>query len=427
MNKADVSYYYQVTTPQVEILAADGAPASPELLYQALHDEDPEVQVSAALGLVRLGDLSTTVINPLFQAADWRNDPEASSTARSGIVELAQINPALSDLLVAALQDEQMGLTGVAECLGAIGQRTPAVIDGLRHCAHRSQQSDPYAAVSAAHSLLQLGDEGKDVVNLLLTLRRQGDWVVRSVALQALCLLQPPPPAVLELLLADAQKQGSNQPDAKAQLAAIDPNDPRWEEAFVETAGPAWMTRLEALRGLAAITDPTPAVLEILCAALADSEWVMRREAVQSLGKLGKATPLVIDSLLALLTKEEQKEQPEAAAAMPPPSLAEDDRNLRTRLTEWQTSQSLRGDVALTLAQLGYSNDRVVAAFLAELENRDASVRERIVRNWWLLGKHNSAVLAPLQAALQDEAEAVRQSAAASLHRLNHGERKSGN
>jgi HEAT repeat protein len=107
--------------------------------------------------------------------------------------------------------------------------------------------------------------------------------------------------------------------------------------------------------------------------------------------------------------------------------LAEDDRNLRTRLTEWQTSQSLRGDVALTLAQLGYSNDRVVAAFLAELENRDASVRERIVRNWWLLGKHNSAVLAPLQAALQDEAEAVRQSAAASLHRLNHGERKSGN
>jgi vesicle coat complex subunit len=79
--------------------------------------------------------------------------------------------------------------------------------------------------------------------------------------------------------------------------------------------------------------------------------------------------------------------------------------------------QSLRGDIAITLAQLGCVNDAVIAAFLAELDDEDASVRERIVRNWWLLGKDNLPILHALHAALQDEAAMVRRSAAASMEK----------
>ncbi|MEZ4663886.1 MAG: hypothetical protein R2911_40655 [Caldilineaceae bacterium] len=71
----------------------------------------------------------------------------------------------------------------------------------------------------------------------------------------------------------------------------------------------------------------------------------------------------------------------------------------------------------MTLAQLGCINEAVIAAFLAELDSADASVRERIVRNWWLLDKDNLPVLHALHAALQDEAEMVRRSAAESMEK----------
>jgi hypothetical protein len=45
-----------------------------------------------------------------------------------------------------------------------------------------------------------------------------------------------------------------------------------------------------------------------------------------------------------------------------------------------------RGTIAITLADLGEVDAAVTAAFLDELSSTDASVRERIVRNWWLLG-----------------------------------------
>ncbi len=80
--------------------------------------------------------------------------------------------------------------------------------------------------------------------------------------------------------------------------------------------------------------------------------------------------------------------------------------------------QAERGTIAITLAGLGEVDAAVTAAFLEELRSPDASVRERIVRNWWLLGDGDPQLLAPLYAALDDPEEMVRTSAAASLKRL---------
>ena len=85
----------------------DGTPASAEQLYAALQDKNYQIRVSAALGLVRLGDHNPKVLDALFLAADWRSHPEAGNHARAGIVELAKSDPLLVDLLVTALKQKK--------------------------------------------------------------------------------------------------------------------------------------------------------------------------------------------------------------------------------------------------------------------------------------------------------------------------------
>lgn len=411
-----ITTHYQVNYTTIEITMPDGSPAPPEVLYAALTDENAEVGVSAALQLAKLGNLSPVVTNTLFNAADWRSDPEASSAARYGITTLAQTDPVVIDRLLTALQENKGWLSGVAECLGEIGQATPTVIDSLLTFSQRSD--DAYAVVSALHSLLQLGYATDAVIQQLLKLHKQGDMIVRSVALQALGLLQAPPPEVTSLLLAAAQRKASRSPAAADRLRTTDPADPQWTALFMDTLeAEVGQTRRTALKALGAMPNPPAQVVEILCAALADADWFVRREAVESLGFLGNPTPAVIEALLALLSTEEAKEQARRQRAQEQPQMGEDAEDVRAVLAALKESQSLRGDIAMTLAQLGYINDAVIAAFFAELGSADASVRERIVRNWWLLDKDNPAVLQALHTALQDEAEMVRMSATASMEK----------
>ncbi|MEZ4869329.1 MAG: two-component regulator propeller domain-containing protein [Caldilineaceae bacterium] len=411
------STYYQVNHSTIEITMPDGSPATPEVLYEALNDKDAEVGVSAALQLAKLGDLSPIVTNTLFDATDWRSDPEASSAARYGITELAKTNPVMIDLLLIALQANQRSLSGVAECLGEIGQATPAVIKGL--LAFSQSSDDAYAVVSALHSLLQLGYATDAIVQHLLTLRRQGDMIVRSVALQALGLLQEPSPEVANFLLAAAQRKASRSPDAADRLRTTDPDDPQWTTLLMDALkAEVGQTRRTALKALGAMTNPPANVVEILCAALADADWSVRQTALDGLRRLGNPDPQVIDRLLVLLAAEETKRQARSTHSQQSPALEENEEDVRAILATLNENQSLRGDVAMTLAQLGCINDAVIAAFLAELDDKDESVRERIVRNWWLLGKDNPSVLAALHAALHDESAMVRLSAAASLERL---------
>lgn len=408
------STHYQISVSTVEITMPDGSPATPEVLYEALTDENVEVSVSAALQLAKLGDLSPIVTNTLFDAADWRGDPEASSAARHGITTLAQINPVLTDLLLTALQANKGWLSGVAECLGEIGQATPAVIDGLLTFSQRDD--DAYAVVSALHSLVQLGYATDAVIQQLLARYKQGDMIVRSVALRAFGLLPAPSPEVSTLLLAAAQRKAARSPATAERLRTTDPADPQWMMLFMDALeAEGGHTQRTALKALGAMTNPPAQVVEILCAALADADWSVRRTAVDSLGRIGNPTPAVIEALLALLVAEEAKAQAHRKRAQQQPPMVEDEEDVRAMLTALQESQSLRGDVAMTLAQLGCLNDAVIAAFLAELGDEDASVRERIVRNWWLLDKDNPAVLQALHVALQDKAKMVRRSAAASL------------
>ncbi|MCB0182664.1 MAG: HEAT repeat domain-containing protein, partial [Caldilineaceae bacterium] len=273
--------YYQISRSTIEITMPDGSPATPEVLYAAIKDEDAEVRVSAALGLAKLGDLSPTVIHILFNAADWRSYPEAGTIARNGITELAKTNPVVVDLLLRALQENQGQLSGVAECLGEIGQATPAVINGL--LAFSQSSGDKYAVVSALRSLLQLGYETDTVVQRLLSLHKRGDMVVRSVVLQELGLVRQPSPAALALLMTAAQPNTRNRHDIQARLRQTDPNDPQWTALFMASLETDGHTRRAALKSLGAISNPPARVVEILCAALADEEWFVRREAVESL------------------------------------------------------------------------------------------------------------------------------------------------
>lgn len=416
------STHYQISVSTVEITMPDGSPATLEMLYEALNDEDAEVSVSAALGLAKLGELNPTVINRLFNAADWRSYPEAGTTARAGIAELAKTNPVVVDLLLTALQENQGQLSGVAECLGEIDQATPTAIDGLLAFSQRSD--DPYAVVSALRSLLQLGYENHAIVERLLALYEKGDGIVHSVVLRAFGLLQQPSPDVIQLLIAASQSKAPDKRDATNLPTSFDSYDLAWLEiALAEQEAEDGFTRRDAIKSLGAIQNPSSSVIDALCSALSDPQWSVRWEAIDSLGRIGNPTPEVIEALLALLTVEEEKEQARRiSSAQPSLGKEEEEEDIRAILNATlnilNEEQSLRGNVAMTLAQMDFVNDAVIAAFLAELGAADGSVRERIVRNWWLLGKDNPSVLEVLQSALQDESEMVRLSAAASLKRL---------
>ena len=151
-----------------------------------------------------------------------------------------------------------------------------------------------------------------------------------------------------------------------------------------------WQLRGQAVGALGAVANPTPTVVDILYEALADRNWFVRVHALESVGRLGPealaANPQIIKRLHLLLLGAQHVSQ--------------------------------RGTIAITLASLGEIDAAVTGAFLDNLESTDASIRERIVRNWWLLGDGDPNLLAHLYAAQDDPEEMVRTSATASLRRL---------
>ncbi|MCB0130986.1 MAG: HEAT repeat domain-containing protein [Caldilineaceae bacterium] len=399
MLRPRASYHYQIEHPRPLIRAADGAPATPEMLHWALQDADPAVRVSAALDLAQTGDLAPAVTRLLFAAADWRGQPEAGSLARGGIAVLAATNPAFVNSLLAAVEegvqtdpaDGPIPLSGVADCLGNIGLPTPLAVDRLRALAQHCQATDPYTCVSALRSLLCLGAGDATVVDGLLVLGDQDDPLVTAMALDALGMAAPSARVVARLT--DGLAASPHVAAAAARsVGRFAPANPTLQEALIHTAAsPDWRVRRAAVAGLSSIPNPAPAVVELFCRALDDGDWTVRCQAVEALGNLDAAPAHVLERLLAVLADEPQPDS------------------------------DLRGDVALTLAQLGCVNDAVIAAFLTELQSADASVRERAARNWWLLGTDQPSTVNALNAALDDPAELVRTSAAASLAWL-HGE-----
>ncbi len=254
---------------------------------QAPQDDDAEVRVNAALASVKLGDLNPAAVNTLFEAADWRSDLEAGSLARDGLVQLGKMNPAIVDLMLAALHSDGGSLSGVAECLGEIGQASPAVLAGLLECTQQCQSSDPYAAVSAAHSLLQLGHEDASLVDLLLTLYEQGDLFVRNVVLRALGLLHQPSPTVIDLLVSTLESDNAGADVAARSLAQVEPDHPRVVAALLQAAtANDWQLRGAALAGLGETPHPTPEAVDALCHALADPDWLVRSLALEAQASL---------------------------------------------------------------------------------------------------------------------------------------------
>ena len=56
MSRTSRSSAYHIKPYSSDLVLADGTPAPPTVLYTALKDEDGEVRVCAALGLVQAGD-----------------------------------------------------------------------------------------------------------------------------------------------------------------------------------------------------------------------------------------------------------------------------------------------------------------------------------------------------------------------------------
>ena len=83
------STHYQVSVSTIEITMPDGSPATAEVLYAALTDENAEVGVSAALGLVRLCGPNTRSTWPRSSMARSScTSPVRSSILQSGLLRV---------------------------------------------------------------------------------------------------------------------------------------------------------------------------------------------------------------------------------------------------------------------------------------------------------------------------------------------------
>ncbi|MEZ4617455.1 MAG: hypothetical protein R2867_18355 [Caldilineaceae bacterium] len=79
---------------------------------------------------------------------------------------------------------------------------------------------------------MQLGYATDTIIQQLLARYKQGDMIVRSVALRALGLLQAPPPEVISLLLAAAQRKANPFTRCNRTPAHHCPADPQWTALF---------------------------------------------------------------------------------------------------------------------------------------------------------------------------------------------------
>ncbi|MEZ4617454.1 MAG: hypothetical protein R2867_18350 [Caldilineaceae bacterium] len=83
------STHYQVSVSTIEITMPDGSPATAEVLYGANRRKRRSGRQCGIKGWQSWATLQPVVTNTLFNAADWRDDPEAV-VPRHGITTLAQ-------------------------------------------------------------------------------------------------------------------------------------------------------------------------------------------------------------------------------------------------------------------------------------------------------------------------------------------------
>ena len=355
---------------------AASSEAARDLCTSSLGDHNSDVQLHAAIGLIRAGDRRPEVLAALRY---WSS---SLAHARVTVADLMRVFPELRPALLGA-EDPSVRLAA-AWLLLELGEADDQVIGAL---VSGLGAEEPGLRLQAAGVLLQLGKADDQVIGVLVSSLGAEDPGLRLEAARLL----------VELGKADDQVIGA----LVSSLGAEDPG-----------------LRLEAARLLVELGKADDQVIGALVSGLGAEDTWLRLQAAGVFLQLGKADNQVIGALVSWLGAEDPGLRREAARLLV--ELGKADDQVIGALVSWLGAEDpgLRREAARLLVELGKADDQVIGALVSGLGAEDPGLRREAARLLVELGKADDQVIGALVSWLGAEDPGLRLEAARLLVEL---------
>ncbi len=289
---------------------------------------------------------------------------------RSEINALSSADPIARATAACSLRRfRERAAPAIPHLIRMLGDDTPV---GAIRCENEGWRGNGDDSSPGREAAMTLACIGRQAVEPLLSVVRNGDWRVRMNSIFALGII-------------------NDERTVDAVIAAV--NDS------------AWQVREKAAWGLGLKKDRR--VAEALVPALRDAEWQVRSQAAWALGLQGNDD--TVGPLSAVLTDENSRVRSQAAWALGLKGNSQSVEPLMAALKD--ENAEVRSQAAWALGLKG--DRRAVEDLAAALKDESSSVRSQAA---WALGlKGDYRAVEALNAALKDEDRSVRKQAAWAL------------
>jgi len=391
MKPGDRNYNSYVRAPAREALAAIGAPAVEPLLKVLA---DPERSEDAEQALGRIGkEAIAGLTTALKDGNSLVRKGAAGALARAGKAAAPAV-PALASLL----KDPEGEV--VAAAIAALGKVGPDAAAAVPALVEALKTGSAQHRVAIADTLGMIGPAASAAIPALV--ERLADTkeaaATRAAIATALGKLGPDSVAPLVTMLKSENEEVRwNVALALANLgeAAV----PGLVAALADTNA---MVRRYAAFALAKIGPKAKDAVPALVEAIKDKEPTVRRNAADALGRIG---PAAKDAVPALIRALEDKEHSVKLAAVNALGLLGEEAASAcptlVRLLEKASASDLRWTTAEALGRCGVGNTAVVAPLIAALKDENPNVRWAAAQALVRVGE---PAIAALREAAKDEA-----------------------
>lgn len=404
-----------------EIEASD--PAVVDALIEVIKNDEEGLSRLACWVLGHLGGVSPTVAQELLDRVDGTIPQVTNMPAGACLRKLSASNPAVANVLIEHLDDEDwMVRQHATVALGQVGSTDKKVVEAL---VDRLDDEQMYVRDRAAEALGKIGSAKPAVLEGLVELLgdNESDPVTSPsrTATKALGRISCPEPMVVEALLQQLEDQEEDRWTRRIAVEAlgnVGGSNPEVRDNVRE----ALLPRLEdhddgvreaATEALGGLGSPDPAILKGLLDRLKnDKEPSVREKAASVLGKMGTPTPALQDAVREeLWTRlEGDRERVRLAAAESLLGIDGSDQPVVEVLLTWLNSEDFsgRGSVVETLGEISNPDSKVIEALIGRLAaDEDSSVQRAAAEVLSELGVSDPAVVEALVDRLEYENELV--------------------
>lgn len=352
-------------SPISEALRRIGTAAVPALLREATGSQDSQDKLAKALA--QIGPAAT---EPLI-AALQNETGRVRAIAAQAIGQMRSIPAIAVQPLANCLQVDDPELRAAASAaLGHVGKLDANVINQLRGL---SEDADDRVRSAATLAVATTDGDQEYVTNLLMNAVQDASELVRRSAVVGLTKIESDRGEVIDALVVGLSDSDSIvRRDAAIAIGAIGPSARRATERLIELlAGDDNSVRAAAATSLGSVAEPTPELAQTLGRALVGDDDAVSLAALGSLTLMEQTAGVVVDSVIELLSHPRGELR---AAALSCLAKIEADAERSVPLLknalgdeEW----AVRRDAAAALGQLGDKAQGAVPVLFALLSEPD--------------------------------------------------------